>query len=377
MNSWVSCWSYVPLRIELPEHYQNIEEQLLLIKNNVNGEKVRVTLTNQYGSEEVEFEGVFIGKAYKDSKFKEQGIDLLQLTFRGNKTVLLKPGERVISDEFDFFIESNEYISLRSKFKRKNKNGVITGNFFIKDQDITLVSNIKDNLENLYLQEIIKVEIKTKEDVKTIVAFGDSITNDSKWTAPLTETLYKNYSEKITFVNSGIYGNRLLNDSEVGYFFGEAGIKRFEKDVFKEHKNVKLVMALEGINDIIHPLTGTAPTEEKVEAGDIINALKFVVDIAHKNNSKILLGTITPFYNYNSAWNEAEEEKREKINKWIRNDNYSDGFIDFDMILRDPTEPRKLYYEYDSGDNLHLSIKGGKKVSESIDTKRVYELCMK
>ena len=377
MNSWVSCWSYVPLRIELPEHYQNIEEQLLLIKNNVNGEKVRVTLTNQYGSEEVEFEGVFIGKAYKDSKFKEQGIDLLQLTFRGNKTVLLKPGERVISDEFDFFIESNEYISLRSKFKRKNKNGVITGNFFIKDQDITLVSNIKDNLENLYLQEIIKVEIKTKEDVKTIVAFGDSITNDSKWTAPLTETLYKNYSEKITFVNSGIYGNRLLNDSEVGYFFGEAGIKRFEKDVFKEHKNVKLVMALEGINDIIHPLTGTAPTEEKVEAGDIINALKFVVDIAHKNNSKILLGTITPFYNYNSAWNEAEEEKREKINKWIRNNNYSDGFIDFDMILRDPTEPRKLYYEYDSGDNLHLSIKGGKKVSESIDTKRVYELCMK
>ena len=377
MNSWVSCWSYVPLRIELPEHYQNIEEQLLLIKNNVNGEKVRVTLTNQYGSEEVEFKGVFIGKAYKDSKFKEQGIDLLQLTFRGNKTVLLKPGERVISDEFDFFIESNEYISLRSKFKRKNKNGVITGNFFIKDQDITLVSNIKDNLENLYLQEIIKVEIKTKEDVKTIVAFGDSITNDSKWTAPLTETLYKNYSEKITFVNSGIYGNRLLNDSEVGYFFGEAGIKRFEKDVFKEHKNVKLVMALEGINDIIHPLTGTAPTEEKVEAGDIINALKFVVDIAHKNNSKILLGTITPFYNYNSAWNEAEEEKREKINKWIRNNNYSDGFIDFDMILRDPTEPRKLYYEYDSGDNLHLSIKGGKKVSESIDTKRVYELCMK
>ncbi|PNR94312.1 SGNH/GDSL hydrolase family protein [Petrotoga sp. 9PWA.NaAc.5.4] len=378
MNSWVSCWSYVPLRIELPKHYQNLEEQMLLIKNNVNGQKIRVTLTNKYDSEEIEFEEIFIGNVYSNSILvKEQGIDSLKLNFKGNKSFLLKPGEKIISDEMDFFTECNEYIRLESRFKRKNRSSVSTGNFFIKDQDITLVSNIKDDLENLYVQKVIKVEIETKEEIKTIVAFGDSITNDSKWTAPLTERLYKEYPGKITLVNSGIYGNRLLNDSESGYFFGEAGLKRFEKDIFEEHNNVGLVVILEGINDIIHPLSGTAPVSEKVDAEKIIEALKLLIYKAHKNDSRILLGTITPFYNYNSVWNENEEKKRQKINKWIRNNNYSDGFIDFDMILRDPTEPRKLYYEYDSGDNLHLSIKGGKKVSESIDTKKLYELCTK
>lgn len=373
MGHWITSWSYIPIKIELPINYEG-QEQVVRIRNNVEGERIRVTLSNEYGVQNIKVKNVFIGKAVNNDKISNI-TNLFPVYFNGSRNFYLKSGENIISDEINLSISDKEDILIKIVFYDNYK--LTTGNFFIIDQKITTLPNLKADDGNIYLKNLEKVEIESVEDLKTIVAFGDSITNDSKWTAPLTEKLYRAYPRKITLINAGIYGNRLLHDSEFGYCFGKAGIKRFERDVFEEHKNVKLVIVLEGINDIIHPLTGTAPTEEKVEAEDIINALKFIINIAHKNNSKILLGTITPFYNYNSAWNETEEEKREKVNSWIRNNELSDGFIDFDMILRDPSDLKKLYYEYDSGDNLHLSIQGGKKVSESINIKKLYELCMK
>jgi lysophospholipase L1-like esterase len=44
-----------------------------------------------------------------------------------------------------------------------------------------------------------------------------------------------------------------------------------------------------------------------------------------------------------------------------------DAVIDFDKIVRDPVAPHRLGAEYDSGDHLHPSSKGYRKIGESID----------
>lgn len=190
----------------------------------------------------------------------------------------------------------------------------------------------------------------------------------------LAQNLYYKYPAKVSLINHGISGNRLLFDSESNYFFGDAGVKRFEKDVFGNNK-VDFVIVLEGINDIVHPLTGTAPVSEKISSQDIIEGFKILIEQAHSHNTKIILGTITPFYNYQSCWTKTEDEKRSKINEWIRNSSEHDGFIDFDKIVRDPQDPKRLYYEYDKGDNLHLSKKGGQKVADSVDLEWLMKLC--
>lgn len=169
----------------------------------------------------------------------------------------------------EFKVNEGEFIIV--EISSSNLPSTLSGTFFFKDQPITSIFELSEStqnqfktqllsdLESVYLYGIFQIEVNTKEDVKTIVTFGDSITHDSKWAAPLAQNLYSKYPAKVSLINYGISGNRLLFDSEPNYFFGDAGIKRFEKDVFENNNKVDLVIVLEGTNDIVHPLTGTAP----------------------------------------------------------------------------------------------------------------------
>jgi lysophospholipase L1-like esterase len=66
----------------------------------------------------------------------------------------------------------------------------------------------------------------------------------------------------------------------------------------------------------------------------------------------------------------AEKEKvREAVNEWIRTAKAFDAVIDFDKTVRNPAAAHKLGAEYDSGDHLHPSSNGYRKMGESIDLK--------
>lgn len=44
-----------------------------------------------------------------------------------------------------------------------------------------------------------------------------------------------------------------------------------------------------------------------------------------------------------------------------------DAFFDFDKLLKDPKNETVMKDEYDSGDGIHPSLEGNKKMVESID----------
>ena len=73
-----------------------------------------------------------------------------------------------------------------------------------------------------------------------------------------------------------------------------------------------------------------------------------------------------PFYGY-KLFSEELECIRNEVNQWIRFSGEYDNIIDFDEIMRDPDEIKKLKKEYDSGDHLHPNDLGAKAMTNGIN----------
>jgi lysophospholipase L1-like esterase len=55
------------------------------------------------------------------------------------------------------------------------------------------------------------------------------------------------------------------------------------------------------------------------------------------------------------------------VNEYIRTSHVFDAVIDFDAVVRDPADPRRINPAYDSGDHLHPSDTGYHAMADAID----------
>src|SRR5207302_10342086 len=126
---------------------------------------------------------------------------------------------------------------------------------------------------------------------------------------------------------------------------------------------------MEGINDLGHPGTTTAPESETVTVDDVISGLGQMAARAHEMGLIVYGATLTPFTGYASAgyFTPEKEQKRKAINQWIRTGGAFDAVIDFDAIVRDPDNPDRMLASYDSGDHLHPGNVGDKAMAEGVD----------
>ena len=210
--------------------------------------------------------------------------------------------------------------------------------------------------------------------MRVVAAFGDSITHMSYVTNALTKRMYASYPGKVTMINSGIGGNRLVHDAtyieevhQIVSVFGEAGIRRFEKDVF-EIDSVDSVLSLIGINDIMHPIQFEGRAEA-TPAAEIIGGYRTIAGIAHSHGAKIYGATITPAGNseFPASWLPAMEKSRLLLNNWIRGENDFDGYFDYDAAIRDEAKPGYSLPGVHIGDGLHPNDKGAQLVAEVVD----------
>lgn len=121
-------------------------------------------------------------------------------------------------------------------------------------------------------------------------------------------------------------------------------------------------MIFEGINDIGHaPAT---PTEQSRIEARLIQSFKQMILRIHAFGIPVFGGTLTPFMCHNSglmnryARDPIREQTRLNVNRWIRYSGWFDAVIDFDAILRDPSNSTQMSPEYDSGDCLHPNDDG-------------------
>ena len=126
---------------------------------------------------------------------------------------------------------------------------------------------------------------------------------------------------------------------------------------------VRAIILTEGINDV---------GAESAEARDVIGVHEQLIAQAHAAGLPIYGGTMVPFggsdarYGGNYGTTAADDQRR-AVNDWIRTSGAFDGVIDFDAALRDPRDRGRLLPVHDSGDHLHPSDAGYRKMAETVD----------
>jgi lysophospholipase L1-like esterase len=120
-----------------------------------------------------------------------------------------------------------------------------------------------------------------------------------------------------------------------------------------------------GINDI--GFSGFFTTQA-VTADDIIAAHRQLIGRAHSRGIRIYGCTLTPFNGVGAPYySAAGDVKRQTVNTWIRTSGEYDAVIDFDAVVRDPSDPSRILPAFDSGDHLHPSDAGYQAMANSID----------
>ena len=149
---------------------------------------------------------------------------------------------------------------------------------------------------------------------------------------------------------------------KAGRFSLATALKRFDRDVLSI-PNAAYMTVLEGINDIGMNRASNPPTPEQIIAG-----YRQIIDRAHAHGIKVYGATLMAFEGA-SYYSEAGEVTRQAVNVWIRTGGGFDGVIDFDAVMKDPANPKRLKANLQSGDWLHPNDDGYKVMADSIDLK--------
>ncbi len=393
---WTSAFSYLPINYGIPLATVEDQTQRVTFDNNLNGNKIRVRFSNRYSSKPLTLTHVSVGIVREG-----QVQDTTMISRNGNTVIELKPGEECWSDELEYFVAAGERIAVSAYIKDRQEIGSICIFWSKSGPDVILSENgdyvTGEAFHGYPMEEVYQIvredanqgmafygftglQVLTDDSVKTVAAFGDSITHMSYVTNALYKRFYNAYPGQVTLLNRGIGGNRVLHDATYvdfipgeGSCFGTAGIKRFEEDVFGEEQT-NIVLVLEGINDIMHPIQ-FGHQDEKVTPEELVKGYQQYIEIAHKHHARIYGATITPcgFAEYPKEWLPAFEEIRVKTNEQIREGIGYDGYFDYDAAVRDEFCSGYMKEEYHIGDGLHPNDVGGAAMAGQVDLEKIMD----
>jgi lysophospholipase L1-like esterase len=368
-DSWVGTWASVPTAtptVSTPT--LNNETIRQVIHTSIAGSELRLRLTNEFGTQALR-----IGEVHVARRAGATGTTIVPatdraVTFGGTRSPLIPPGAPLLSDPVRLTVPARTDLVVSIYVPAPTQ--VTSLHAFANTGNVVAAGNVADDTAVSGRQVgqwyfLSAVSVRADRGTGAVVAFGDSITNGSAAEADTNHRwpdLLANRMRDTGMLNLGVAGNRLLHDPNpppgsnaetFAKFFGENALRRFDRDVAAQ-PGARHVIVLLGINDIGQPGTVVAPPSEAVSAEEVIAAHRQLITRAHAEGLKIFGGTILPFKdNTLGFYSEANEVKRQAVNRWIRTSGEYDGVIDFDKATRDPADPLRLRAEYDSGDHLH------------------------
>jgi lysophospholipase L1-like esterase len=341
----------------------------------IDGSKARIKLSNFFGIKSVTFNSVHIALQDVGAAIFP-GTDR-KVTFNfGQSTVTVRPGAEVLSDPVAMPIVAGRnltvslYLASSSGPTSWHRLAIQTNyisNPGVHTADINAGEYPKTTTSWFWLAGL---EVVADEAVKgTLVTLGDSITDgdgsiidaNHRWPDYLAERIRRESPQyQLAVLNQGIGGNRLLSVDVTCPGRGICTLDRLEHDV-RQQKNLKVVILLEGINDIGNGCH---------DAEKIITGMREIIDRVHAKGVRVYGGTLTPcavFTKSTKFYTPDGEKTRQKVNDWIRTGCAFDGVIDFDQAIRDPKNPLRLLPVYDCGDHLHPSDAGYKAMANAVE----------
>ncbi|KFA91548.1 SGNH/GDSL hydrolase family protein [Archangium violaceum] len=352
---------------------QSFQDQSIrhVMRVSAGGDKVRVRVSNLFGTAPVILGGVHIAHSTGGASINASTDTVLR--FNGQESVTVPAGQESWSDETRFSLPSQTDVAVTVYVPQTTSVATVHGQ---GQQTISVAAGNAlgsatftptETRQSYYW--VTGIDVRNDDARGVIVAFGDSIT-DGAFSTVDAANRYPDFlarrvaadpaMEGFSVVNQGIGGNRVLND-----VIGTRAVDRFQRDALGT-TGVTHAIILIGINDIGF---GAFAPEQAVTADEIIAGLQTMVDQAKARNVAVFLGTLLPFKGtFPPYYSEETEAKRQAVNAWIRaNTAQARGIIDFEAATRDPADPLQMRPEYDSGDHLHPNDVGYEAMANAID----------
>lgn len=386
MSKWVCTWGVSTSYVK--EDIRNLIEDTTVryvFYNMLDGNKFRLHFSNILGHHDGEITEAYIAEwGGKDSGVVSGTSKKVTFTQNGN---VVKAGQELFSDDIEYNMESGKSYAVSLYFEKIIRVECGYSRFFVMNgasfnqgyhargnhasDDVFPITGVNTTSNYIYF---CGVDVLTGDNSSAIMAFGDSITGrpwPDFFSRRITEMGIRNRS----VVRKAIGGNRVLHDYEGISSLRSRGIsciRRIEREL-DQTTGVDTVIMLEGINDLCHPKPDSkhCPMSEYPTVDELIEGYKFCCEAVHRKGAKFYLGTILPTP-LTLADEYDREERRKKVNEWIRNNDIADGVIDFDAVMKDENDPCRMKSEYDCGDGLHPNALGSQALANAIPEYIIY-----
>ena len=369
-TNWVSVWgNAVSVAENRPERYAKDITIRYPIHIPFSGSAVRLTFDNYCGTEPITLNKttVFYGGRF------------YPVHFGGNREVTIPAGARMVSDALEVHLNEGELIQVSFYLKDFTlmrsvvyacgplSEGMYANGDETENAKIDILTSRKTHL--FYF--LSNVSVLTEEANRAIVCYGDSITAQN-WPDELALRCFTEGYGNTAIIRRATSGSRILRQYDCLTYesYGLSGENRFAHEVPTDGADTVIIQ--QGINDIIHPVGEDVnvfrPMSDLPTVEQLIEGLKNYIAKARSFGYKVYVGTLLPM----GGWRTDapfRQEMRHAYNEFIRTTDLIDGCIDFDKALRDPVNPDCFWPEYDSGDHLHPSPKGYKRMAMEIPAK--------
>ena len=371
---WVAIWATAPLDEAAPPELRGRQPVVLrqVVRISDGAGTVRVRLSNEYGDEPLALEDVRLALAAPDGAVRAQ--TGRPVAFSGASGVSIPPRSWVTSDPVSFPAPAHADLAVTALVA--GLPGRVAGHpgsratSYVKPGAGTADETLPGATRIVHWYFLSGIDtIAGAGTAAAVVCLGDSITDghgcepdqNTRWTDSLSRRLRANpATASIAVLNLGIGGGRLLRPG-----LGPPGVARLPRDVFGQPGARWVILQL-GVNDLGTRIKARAAGQAYASAQDIIAGYRQVLAACRGRGIRTGLATISPFAGAKWYSTPDIESDRQAINTWIREAAPCDRVIDFDAALRDPSRPTLLLPEYDSGDHLHPSMAGYRRMAESV-----------
>ncbi|MEV0407958.1 SGNH/GDSL hydrolase family protein [Actinoallomurus sp. NPDC050550] len=348
-----------------------------VIRMSAGGSKVRIRLSNLYGTRPLEVTGAGIARS-AGGALAWPGTQR-RLTFGGRSSGTVRVGGELVSDSVALPTAPLEKLAVTLRFARPT--GPATFHRFTTETSYRATGDhLSDVGSSAYSGSTASWYYLTGVEVAggggategTVVTFGDSLVDGVGSTAGADSRLPDDLAERlaaahrpVAVINAGIGGNRLLSDTAC---YGDRATTRFRRDVL-DRPGVRSVIIHLGANDIAAAKIqdDCLKPSPLVTARQLIDGYRALIRAAHARGIKAIGVTIPPMKGaLFPMWSPAAEKVRDEVNHWIRTSGEYNAVLDADRALADPSERDRPRPGYVFMDGLHPNDAGYQAIARAV-----------